>query len=73
MQNVYEKFGLDENTADFTGHALALYRDDKYKQLPYLDAVNRVRLYSDSLARYGKSPYLYRCTGLESCLKDLLD
>lgn len=27
---VYDKFGLDENTADFTGHALALYRDDKY-------------------------------------------
>jgi Rab GDP dissociation inhibitor len=28
MQQVYEKFGLDENTADFTGHALALYRND---------------------------------------------
>ncbi|EYB95064.1 hypothetical protein Y032_0164g3543 [Ancylostoma ceylanicum] len=29
MQQVYEKFGLDDNTADFTGHALALYRDDE--------------------------------------------
>ena len=29
MQQVYEKFGLDENTADFTGHALALWRNDK--------------------------------------------
>lgn len=30
MSDVYKKFDLDENTADFTGHALALYRDDKY-------------------------------------------
>jgi Rab GDP dissociation inhibitor len=26
MQQVYDKFGLDKNTQDFTGHALALYR-----------------------------------------------
>lgn len=26
---LYEKFGLDKDTADFTGHALALYRDDE--------------------------------------------
>jgi Rab GDP dissociation inhibitor len=61
---VYEKFGLDENTADFTGHALALYRDDNYKQQAYEQTVYRIRLYSDSLARYGKSPYLYPLYGL---------
>ena len=26
MDEVYKKFGLDENTCDFVGHALALYR-----------------------------------------------
>jgi len=26
MKIVYDKFGLDPNTQDFTGHALALYR-----------------------------------------------
>jgi hypothetical protein len=26
MKQVYDKFGLDPNTQDFTGHALALYR-----------------------------------------------
>lgn len=26
---LYEKFGLDANTQDFTGHALALYLNDK--------------------------------------------
>ena len=30
MQAVFDKFGLDANTADFTGHALALYTDDRY-------------------------------------------
>ncbi len=30
MNEVYAKFGLDANTADFTGHALALYRNDAY-------------------------------------------
>ncbi|PIO59044.1 GDP dissociation inhibitor [Teladorsagia circumcincta] len=61
---VYEKFGLDDNTADFTGHALALYRDDDYKQQPFGPTVDKIRLYSDSLARYGKSPYLYPLYGL---------
>ena len=31
---VYKKFGLDENTCDFVGHALALYRDDEYRGKP---------------------------------------
>lgn len=64
MQQVYEKFGLDENTADFTGHALALYLNDEYKQQLYPKTVEKIRLYSDSLARYGKSPYLYPLYGL---------
>lgn len=29
MKAVFEQFGLDQNTQDFTGHAVALYRDDK--------------------------------------------
>ncbi|XP_054715900.1 rab GDP dissociation inhibitor beta-like [Uloborus diversus] len=61
---LYEKFGLDKDTADFTGHALALYRDDDYLAKPCLETVNRIKLYSDSLARYGKSPYLYPLYGL---------
>lgn len=60
----YEKFGLDKDTADFTGHALALYRDDEYLAQPCLDLILRIKLYSESLARYGKSPYLYPLYGL---------
>lgn len=27
-QELYDYFGVDKNTQDFTGHAVALYRDD---------------------------------------------
>ncbi|CAG9832177.1 unnamed protein product [Diabrotica balteata] len=64
MQALYEKFGLDKNTQDFTGHALALHRDDDYLNRPAVETINRIKLYSDSLARYGKSPYLYPMYGL---------
>lgn len=64
MQELYDKFGLDKNTQDFTGHALALYRDDDYLAEPAVKTINRIKLYSDSLARYGKSPYLYPMYGL---------
>ena len=29
MKECYEKFGLEVNTEDFTGHALALYLNDE--------------------------------------------
>lgn len=61
---LYEKFGLDKETHDFTGHALALFRDDNYLAQPCGELIRRVKLYSDSLARYGKSPYLYPLYGL---------
>jgi len=64
MDEVYKKFGLDENTCDFVGHALALYRDDSYRSKPCPEALGRIKLYSESLARYGKSPYLYPLYGL---------
>lgn len=64
MTALYDKFGLDKNTQDFTGHALALHRDDDYLGEPAVNTIRRIKLYSDSLARYGKSPYLYPMYGL---------
>lgn len=63
-QELYEKFGLDKNTQDFTGHALALYLNDDYLTKPALDLVHRIQLYKESLERYGKTPYLYPLYGL---------
>ncbi|KAL4594101.1 GDP dissociation inhibitor 2-like [Arapaima gigas] len=64
MREVYKKFDLGQDVIDFTGHALALYRTDDYLDQPCLNTINRIKLYSESLARYGKSPYLYPLYGL---------
>eukprot|EP00124_Ichthyophonus_hoferi_P000761 Ihof_evm3s31 gene=Ihof_evmTU3s31 len=64
MNEVFKHFGLDSNTADFTGHAIALYRDDDYKTQRFGPTIERIKLYSSSLARYGKSPYIYPLFGL---------
>lgn len=64
MKDVYTKFGLDKNTQDFTGHAIALYLDDEYMTQPCEEPLRRIKLYYDSLSRYGKCPYLYPLYGL---------
>ena len=64
MAEVYKKFGLDSNTADISGHAIALYLDDSYISRPYRESVKRIQLYYSSLSLYGKSPYIYPLYGL---------
>ncbi|CAM9887380.1 unnamed protein product [Chrysoparadoxa australica] len=64
MRQVYEHFGVDENTMSFTGHAMALQRDDSYLNAPAMQTVEAIQLYCYSLERYGKSPYIYPMYGL---------
>jgi Rab GDP dissociation inhibitor len=52
------------NTQAFTGHAMALHRDDDYLNRPAVETVEAIQLYADSLERYGKSPYIYPLYGL---------
>jgi Rab GDP dissociation inhibitor len=62
MKDVYDKFGLE----DFIGHSMALYQTDEYINTKGMaqDTVVRIRLYANSMARYGKSPYIYPLYGL---------
>ena len=64
MEEVFKKFGLDQNTADFTGHSICLFLDDNYLKKPCGEAIRRLKLYYESLSSYGKSPYLYPLYGL---------
>jgi Rab GDP dissociation inhibitor len=66
MKEVYDKFGLEASTRDFVGHSMALYQSDDYITAPGVakETVNRIRLYVNSMARYGKSPYIYPLYGL---------
>lgn len=66
MKEVYDKFGLEPGTRDFVGHAMALYLSDGYLddagKAP--ETIERIRMYGNSVARYGKSPYIYPLYGL---------
>ncbi|KAF2637557.1 rab GTPase activator [Massarina eburnea CBS 473.64] len=66
MKDVYDKFGLEDSTRDFIGHSMALYQTDDYIEAKGTanDAIERIRLYVNSMARYGKSPYIYPLYGL---------
>ena len=66
MKEVYDKFGLEATTRDFIGHSMALYQTDEYINSKGMakDTVQRIRLYANSMARYGKSPYIYPLYGL---------
>ena len=66
MKDVYDKYGLEATTRDFIGHSMALYTTDDYinKKGMAEDAIQRIRLYVNSMARYGKSPYIYPLYGL---------
>lgn len=63
MGQVFTAYGLDANTADFVGHALALHRDESYKTRPCEETFTKIQTYADSVARYGSSPYLYPLYG----------
>ncbi|KDQ14429.1 hypothetical protein BOTBODRAFT_32562 [Botryobasidium botryosum FD-172 SS1] len=64
MSAVYEYFGLEPSTQDFIGHAMALHLDDDYIKEPARDTIDSIILYTASMARYGKSPYIYPLYGL---------
>jgi len=59
-----KKFELEPNTIDFVGHAVALYTNDEFLNRPAIEVVNKIKLYMDSIGRYGDSPFIYPIYGL---------
>lgn len=64
MSEIYLKFGLEPGTRDFVGHAMALWSTDDYISQPARETFDRLKMYAQSVARYGKSPYIYPLYGL---------
>lgn len=64
FQQLVDKFGLDSDTTEFVGHAMALQPDNSYLTRPALETASAIRLYAESLDRYGKSPFIYPVYGL---------
>jgi len=65
MIELFKKFGLDDNTQSFVGHACALHVNDDYLQRSAVETVHKIELYRDSLNQYGgSSPFIYPRYGL---------
>jgi Rab GDP dissociation inhibitor len=64
MSEVYKKYSLGTDTIDFLGHAVALQTSDDYQSLPAYETIEKMQLYTDSIGRYGDSPFLYPIYGL---------
>jgi Rab GDP dissociation inhibitor len=64
MSELYHRFGLQPDTIDFVGHALALYINDTYMTKPCGPTIERIQLYMSSISRFGNSPFVYPIYGL---------
>lgn len=63
-KEMLDKFELEPNTIDFIGHAVALYTDEQFMQMPAIRVIDKIKLYMDSMGRYGDSPFIYPIYGL---------
>jgi len=64
MAQVYQKFGLQEGTVDFVGHAVALQPNDDYLNKACGSTILKCKLYLESVLQYGGSPFIYPIYGL---------
>lgn len=64
FKDVIKEFGLEENTADFIGHAVALETTDEFLDKPVKTVMESLKMYQNSIGRYGDSPFIYPVYGL---------
>lgn len=64
FNTLVKKFDLEPNTVDFIGHAVGLYTNDDFLGRPAIETIEKIRLYMDSVGRYGDSPFIYPIYGL---------
>ncbi|KAF7684183.1 putative secretory pathway GDP dissociation inhibitor 1 [Astathelohania contejeani] len=65
MQEEFDYYGLDKNSIEFIGHAIALNLDDEYLQKPPSQTFDKIVMYIRSLLCYNEPhPYIYPLYGL---------
>lgn len=64
FKTLVKKFDLEDNTVDFIGHAVALFTNDDFLNRPAIETIEKIKLYMDSIGRYGDSPFIYPIYGL---------
>jgi len=64
MAQVFSKFGLQDSTIDFIGHAVALHINDDYLSKACGPTIQKCRCYLNSVMMYGGSPFIYPIYGL---------
>jgi len=64
MADIYKYYKLDKLSQTFVSHALALEPDAKHLALPAKATLEKIKTYAYSVARFGKSPYIYPVYGL---------
>lgn len=60
----FANYDLSVHAIEFCGHALALHIDDSYLDRNCVETIIKIKLYADSLSRYGSSPFIYPQWGL---------
>ena len=60
---LFKEFGLEKNTIDFIGHAVALHTTESYLAEPAYDTVMKCQLYERSFSMWESSPYVYPLYG----------
>ena len=63
--DIIKKFGLEPNTIDFVGHAIALYTNDYFLTQKAFPTIEKIQLYFNSFGRYGNSPFIYTVWGMK--------
>lgn len=66
MLEEFKSFGLNTDSMDFIGHAVALNLDDRYLSAPPTETYSRILRYAESIVSYEgtESPYIYPMYGL---------
>lgn len=64
LRQLCDKYSLEKNTIEFIMHAVALYATDEHVDKPAYPTIEKIKLYLDSVGRFGSTPFIYPVYGL---------